>query len=110
MSGFRDDDFFLDARRAPSVRRRPESFEREHHARLQFVRMVERYKAADNRLFPDREANAVAVLQGERRFFIWESEFLRLRPERRDLSGVATRPDQLDRSIEVFAAALVGVN
>src|SRR4051812_30911659 len=34
MPGLGDDDLFLDARRAPSIRRRPEGLEREYHARL----------------------------------------------------------------------------
>ena len=48
-------------------------------------------------------------LQGERRFFVREPEFLRLRPDRGDLRRGAARPHQFDRRIEVIAATLVGV-
>ena len=69
-----DYDFFFDARRAPAVRRRPEGFQREHHARLDLHRMLERNQAADHRLLPDGEPDAVAVLQRERGFFVGEAE------------------------------------
>ncbi len=106
----RDDDLFFDARGAPAIGRRPERFEREHHARLDLVRMFERNQAADHRLFPDGQPDAVAVLQREGSFFIGEAELLRLGPHRGDFRGGAAGPDQLDGGIEIFAAALVGID
>src|SRR5271165_6459048 len=41
VAGFGDHDFFFDAGRAPSIGRGPESFEREHHARLDFAGMFQ---------------------------------------------------------------------
>src|SRR5216683_1801840 len=63
VAGLSDDNFFLDARRTPAVLGRPERLEREHHPRLDFMRMLERHQPADHRLFPDRQANPVAKLQ-----------------------------------------------
>ena len=110
VARFRDDDLFLDARRAPAVGGRPECFQREHHARLEFVRVIQRDQPADHRLFPDRQPDPVAELQRERRLFVREAELLRLRPHRGHLRGSAARPDQFDGGVEIFAAALVGVD
>src|ERR1700719_2193888 len=60
-----DHDFFFNARRAPAIGRRPECFKRENHARLDFHRMLERNETADDRLLPDRQPDAVSVLQSE---------------------------------------------
>ena len=110
VAGFGDHDFFLDARRAPAVLRGPESFEREHHAGLDLVGMFQRNQPADHRLLPDRQADAVAELQREGRFFIGEAELLRLGPHRGDFAGGAARTDQRDGRIQIIAAALVGVD
>src|SRR5579871_866807 len=110
VAGWRHDDFFFDARGAPAVLRRPERFEREDHARLKRVRMIQRNQAADHWLFPDRQADAVAVLQSEGGLFVREAELLRLRPNRGNFGGGAAGANQLDGGIEVIAAALVSVN
>src|ERR1700757_2913548 len=93
-----DHDLFFNASGAPSVRRRPERLQRENHSRLDLTGMVERHESADDWLLPDREANAVAILQSESRFFVRESEVCRFRPYRRDFRGRASRAYQLDRS------------
>src|SRR6266478_5277643 len=83
---FGDHNFLLDARGAPAVARRPECFEREHHARLDLVRMLERHEPTDYRLLPDRQTDSVTILQRERRLFIREAELLRFWPHRSDFS------------------------
>ena len=110
VAGFRDHDFFFDARRAPAVLRRPERFEREHHAGLDFMRVLQRNQPADHRLFPNREADAVAELQREGRFFVGKSELLRLGPNRGDLRRRAAGPHQRDGRVQIIAAARVGVD
>src|ERR1700689_5283694 len=65
VSGWRNYNFFFDARRAPSVGRRPERFQRKHHAGLDFYRVLERNQTADHGLLPDSESDAVAILQRE---------------------------------------------
>src|SRR5579885_2868718 len=42
-------------------------------------------------------------------FFVGEAEFLRLGPHGRDLGGGAAGADQLNRGIQIFAAALIRV-
>src|SRR6202023_869295 len=108
--GRSDHDFFFNARRTPAIGRRPESFQREYHARLNLDRMVERNQATDHGFFPDREADAVAVLQRKASFFVGESELFCLRPHRGNLGGGAARANQFDGGIEIITAALVGVD
>ena len=52
----------------------------------------------------------MAELQRERGFFVGEAELLGLGPHRRDLRGGAAGTNQLDRRVEIIAAALVGVD
>src|SRR5882762_1528729 len=110
VAGFSDYNFLLDARGAPTVARRPECFECEHHARLDLVRMLERHEPTDYRLLPDRQTDSVTILQRERRFFIWEAELLRFWPHRSDFSRRAPGTNQRNRGVQIFAAARVGVN
>src|ERR1700758_3992488 len=110
MSRRSDYDFFFDASGAPAVSRRPESLEGEHHARLDFDGVLERDETADYRLLPDGEADAVSVLQGEGGFFVGETEILRLGPHGRDFGSRAAGTNEFDRGIQIFAAALVGVD
>src|SRR5262249_21285977 len=84
-------------------------FEGKYHARLEFVRMVERNKSADHRLLPDCQADSVAILQGKSVFFIAEAKFLRLRPYRCDFGGRTSRPNQGNSCVKIFAAALVRI-
>ena len=72
--------------------------------------MLERHEPADDRLLPDRQADAVAELQRERRFLVREAEVLRPGPHRRDLRGRAAGTNQLDRRVEIVAAPLVRVD
>src|ERR1019366_2705620 len=93
VARFGDDDFFFDAGRAPAVLCGPEGFEREDHAGLDFVGVLQRNEAADDGLFPDRKADAVAVLQAEGGFFVGEAEFLRFGPDFGDFAGLTARAD-----------------
>ena len=72
--------------------------------------MVERDEPADDRLLPNREPDAMTVLEREGRLFVREPELLCLRPYRGDLSGRSSRSDQLDCSVEVIAAAFIGIH
>src|SRR5438874_510831 len=54
----RDDELLLDPRRRPAVRRGPERLEREHHPFLDLDRVVEGDEPAEDRLLPDRQADA----------------------------------------------------
>src|SRR5580700_1072119 len=106
----RHHDLFFDARRAPAIGGRPESFQSKHHAGFYLDRMLERYQAADHRLLPNGESDAVAILQRETGFFIGEAEFFSLRPDRGDLRRGAAGTHQFDRGIEIFAATFVSIH
>src|SRR5580693_4276210 len=109
VAGFGDHDFFFDASGTPAIGRWPESFQREHHPRLDFAGMLQRYQTADYRLLPDGETNAVTILQREGGFLVREAELLRLRPHGRDLGGRAPRAYEFNRRVKVFPAPLVRV-
>src|SRR6202522_2363489 len=109
MASFSDDDFFLDPSGTPAIRRGPKSLQRKHHARLDLARMLQRHQAADYRLLPDGEANAVAVLQRESRLLIGKTELLRFRPHSGDLGGSAARAHEFNRRVEIFPATLVSI-
>src|SRR5580704_15365822 len=87
VAGFGDHNFLFNARRGPSIGGRPEGFQSEYHSGLDLVGMIQRNQAADDRFFPDRQADAMSVLQSEGGFFVGESEFLRFRPQRRNFAG-----------------------
>ncbi len=72
--------------------------------------MVERDEPAEDRLLPDRQTDAVPELERERGLFVRESELLRSRPHADHLAGGGAGTDQLDRRVEVVAAALVRVD
>src|SRR5918992_6027805 len=77
----RDHELLLDAGGGPAVARRPERLEREDHALLDLLGVVERDQPAEDGLLPDREAHAVAELQREGRLLVWEPELRGLRPD-----------------------------
>jgi len=106
----RDDELLLDPRRRPAVRRRPERLEREDHPLLDRLGMVERDEPAEDRLLPDREPDAVPVLERERGLLVGEAELLRLRERRDDVGGRDARADHRDRVVEDVAGALVRVD
>ena len=72
--------------------------------------MLERDEAAEDRLLPDREADAVAELEGESSLLIGEAELLGPRPDRHHLVGRHPGTDQADGGIQEVAAALVGID
>ena len=72
----RDDQLLLDAGRAPAVGGRPVGLEREDHALLEDLGVIQRDQPAEDRAFPDAEPDAVAVLQRERRLLVGEAELL----------------------------------
>src|SRR5436190_6217563 len=106
----RHDELLLDPRRRPAVARRPERLEREDHALLDRLRIVERDEPAEDRLLPDREADAVPVLERERGLLVGEAELLGAREDLDDLGGRDAGPHHRDRLIEHVAAADVGVD
>src|SRR5579884_1624405 len=106
----RDDELLLDPRRRPAVRRGPEHLEGEDHALLDRLRIVEGDEAREDRLLPDRETDAVSVLERERGLLVREAELLRPREHLDDLGGRHARPDHRDRLVEVVAAARVGID
>ncbi len=71
--------------------------------------MVEGDQAAEDRLLPDRQADAVAVLEGEGGGLVGEAELLGARPDLDDVGGGGTRPDERDRLVHVLPAAHVRV-
>src|SRR6266550_595891 len=103
-SGFGDDDFLLDAGGAPSVIRRPVRLESEHLTDHESLRVLDRGHSAEYRPFPDAQADAVAVLQSERRFLVGEAEVLRGRPHLHNLGRRGTRLDEADRVVDALAA------
>ena len=106
-----DDELLLDPGRRPAVARGPERLEREHHPLANLLRMIERYEPREDRLLPDRRARRHGRTAA------------RTRPPRRGsrtpaafgqtLTTSAVRdpgPDQVDRRVEVVAAAPVGID
>src|SRR5882672_12481789 len=92
------------------MRLRPERFESEHHVLLDHFRMAERNHPAENRLFPYRQAYAMAVLQSETGLFIGESKFLGFRPKLDHLRSADARFNHVNRSVKNVAAFLVGID
>ena len=86
-----DDDLLLDPGRRPAVAGGPVGLEREDHALLEHLRVVERDQPAEDRLLPDGQADAVAVLQRERRLLVREPELLRGRPQLDHVGGGGAR-------------------
>ena len=72
--------------------------------------MIEGDQPAEDGLLPDRQTDAVAELQCERRLLVGEAELLCARPDGSDLTGGRPRSDQVDGRVQVIAAALVGVD
>ena len=104
-----DHDLLLDPGCGPAVGRGPVGLQREHHALFEHLGMIQRHQAAEDRLLPDRQPDAVAVLEGEGGHLVGKAELLRPRPQRDDVGGGGTRPDQRDGLVHVLAAADVGV-
>src|SRR5690606_36301537 len=102
----RHDDLFLDARRAPAVRRGPVRLEREHHALLEHLRVLERGEPREDRLLPDRQTHAVPVLERERGLLVREAELLRLGPQLHDVRRGGARTHRRDRDVHVLARDL----
>jgi hypothetical protein len=86
-----DDEFLLDPGRRPAVAARPVGLQGEDHPFFQGLRMVQGHQPAEDRLFPDRQPDAVAVLKAEGRRLIGEAELRRLGPQRDDVSGGRAR-------------------
>src|SRR6185437_9197376 len=103
------DDLLLDARGGEAVARRAIGLEREHHAFLDFHRVVEGVEPADDRPLVQPQSQPVAEQEAERLHLAGETDLLRLGPARRDLVGGDTGFDQRDRCVDPFARALVGV-
>src|SRR4051794_36000178 len=97
----RDDELLLDARSRPAVARRPERLEREDHALADLLGVLDRDEPAEDRLLPDRQPDAVAELEGERRLLVGEAELLGLGPDLDDLARRGARADARDRGVEV---------
>src|ERR1019366_348930 len=106
----RYDDLFLNAGRAPAVGGGPEGLQCKHHSGFDFLWMLERDKPADDGLLPDGEADAMAILQSESRFFVGESEVLRAGPDRGNLVCAPSRANEFDGRIEIVTATLVGIH
>src|SRR5207249_3645233 len=86
-----------------------ERLECDHHPLLDRLRMVERDQAAEDWLLPDREPDAVPVLERERRLLVREAELLGTWPELDDLGRRHARSHPVDRDVEVVAAAPVRI-
>ena len=88
----------------------PVGFERKDHAFFDHFGIIERNQAAEDRFLPDRQTDAVAVLQRKSGFFIGEAELLRLGPELDHVGRGDARFDDADRRVHVVAATFVGVD
>src|SRR6266536_3021129 len=86
----------LDPRGRRAVRRRPVGLQRENHAWLDALGVLERHQPAEDRLLPDGQADAVAVLQGEGGLLAREAELGGPWPDRHDVGGGAARLDEGD--------------
>src|SRR5690349_5431456 len=62
----REHDFFFDARRRNAVRRGTERFNREDHARLELVRILERVEPRDERPLVQAQSEAMTEVEPER--------------------------------------------
>src|SRR5262245_22903021 len=110
VPGLGHQDLLLDPRRRPAVRGRPEILQREDHARLERHRVLERHQPAHDRLLPDREPDAVAVLEAEARLLVGEAELLGPRPGGHDVGRRDAGLDHRDGDVQQLPAALVGVH
>src|SRR5260370_39041777 len=72
--------------------------------------MIERNQAADHRLLPNCQPDAVAILQRETSLFVRKTEFFSSRPHRSDFCSSAAGTYQFDGCIKVFSTALVGIH
>ena len=72
--------------------------------------MLKGNQAADDRLLPDRKADAVAILQREAGFFVGEPELFGFRPDCGNLGRGAAGANQFDGGIKILAAAFVGID
>jgi hypothetical protein len=102
----RDHYFFLQAGRRPAVRGGPVSFQREDHSLFDHFGMIEGNQAAKDRLFPDREADAMAVLQRESGLFVGKAKFFGLGPELNDVRRGNPGLDDTDRRL--YASIIAG--
>ena len=93
-----DHDLLLDPGGRPAVGGRPVGLQREDHALLEHLGVVERDQPAEDGLLPDGQAHAVPVLQGERRLLVGEAELLGAGPHRHDVGGGGAGLHQRDRA------------
>ncbi|GAA1189724.1 hypothetical protein MMF94_15340 [Pseudonocardia alaniniphila] len=84
--------------------------EREDHALLEHLRVLQRHQPGEDRLLPDRQPYPVPVLQGERGLLVREAELLGRGPDRHHVRGGGTGPHQGDRLVHVLAAPRVRVS
>src|ERR1700704_2406799 len=103
----RENHFFLDARGGDAVARGAVGFDREHHARLQLDRLLERSEPRDQRPLMQSEPQPVAEVETKSLHLARKADFLRLRERARDL--VARHPglEELDRLVYPFARSSV---
>src|ERR1700676_3204403 len=71
--------------------------------------MVKGDHPTEDRSLPYGQADTVPVLEPERGLFIWESEFLRLGPDRHDVGGRRAGLDQRNGGVDQFATLRVRV-
>ena len=102
-------DLFLDSRGRPAVGGGPVGLECEDHALLKHLGMVEGDEAAEDRPFPDRQADTVPVLERERGHLVFEPELLRFGPHGADVCGCCAGSHQSDRTVDQLAADLVSI-
>src|SRR5437016_3217627 len=104
-----DDDFFLDSRCRPAVGGRAIGLEREHHARLDLVRVIHRHEATDDRPLVQGNAEAMAELQRKGLHLVREAELLRLREHHRNLVSADAGAHARNCRIHPAPRSLVGV-
>src|SRR6266404_4936074 len=90
-SGWRENDFFLDARRGDAVACRAIGLYREDHPGLELDRLPERAQARDERPFVQAETQAVAEVETESIHLARKSDVLAVGSGRGNFSGVQTR-------------------
>ncbi len=98
------DDLLLDARRTPAVCGGPIGLEREHHALLELLGVLERDQAREDRLLPDGQPDTMTVLEGECGLLVGEAELLRGRPDLDDVGRGRARAHERDGTVHVLAA------
>src|SRR5690625_1089912 len=106
----RDDDLLLDAGRPPAIGRRPVGLQREDHALLDELGVLEGGEPGADRLLPVGQHRAVSRLPRGGSLLVGEAELLGLGPQLDDVGSGGAGPHRRDRPVHVLPGDLVRID